>query len=233
MSEKKQKTPMNKEQQTKRNYTRRYAKDFNIFTKLYQIYALYILFLPFTFLFYSIKLKKGDKKMNTPCIVAPNHISYFDPFLATFATAPGLAYMAKKELFEGSGFWGRYIARNVSRLGAFSVNREKLEVSTIKSAKEVFKANFSLCIFPQGGIRKNKKIETINKGFVVLAKMVKVDILPVAITGVEKYNWSLFKRKKINIRVGTPISYLGDEEEIIENWKKQICNMSGYELVQS
>ncbi len=97
----------------------------------------------------------------------------------------------------------------------------------------MFKANFSLCIFPQGGIRKNKKIETINKGFVVLAKMVKVDILPVAITGVEKYNWSLFKRKKINIRVGTPISYLGDEEEIIENWKKQICNMSGYELVQS
>ena len=230
MSEKKQSGPMNKEQQTKRNYTRRYAKDFNIFTKLYQIYALFILFIPFAFLFYSINLKKNGNKTNSPCIVAPNHISYFDPFLATLATNIGIAYMAKKELFEGKGLWGRYIARNVSRLGAFSVNREKLEVSTIKSAKEVFKANFSLCIFPQGGIRKNKKIESINKGFVVLAKMVKVDILPVSLTGVEKYNWNIFKRGKINIQVGTPISYLGEEDEIIENWRKQIADMSGYEL---
>ncbi len=231
MSEEKKAGVQNMEQVRKRNYTRKYAKDFNIFTKLYQIYALFILFIPFTSLFYSLKLKKSAVKVKTPCIVAPNHISYFDPFLATLASNIGLAYMAKKELFEGEGFWGRYIARNVSRLGAFSVNREKLEVSTIKSAKEVFKANFSLCIFPQGGIRKNKKIEAVNKGFVVLAKMVKADILPVALTGVEQYNWNIFKRGKINIQVGVPISYLGDEDEIIQNWRKQISDMSGYELV--
>lgn len=231
MFEKNQQASMDKEQQTKKNYTRKYAKDFNILTKLYQIYALFVLFIPFVNLFYSVNLKRNGNKVKSPCIVAPNHISYFDPFLATLVSGIGLAYMAKKELFEGSGYWGRYIARNVSRLGAFSVNREKLEVSTIKSAKEVFKANFSLCIFPQGGIRKNKKIENINKGFVVLAKMVKVDILPVALTGVEQYNWNILKRGKINIQVGTPISYLGEEDDIIQNWRKQISDMSGYELV--
>ncbi len=177
-------------------------------------------------LFYSIKLNKNKQKLDAPCIVAPNHISYFDPFLATLASGLGIAYMAKKELFEESN----YVAKNISRLGAFAVNREKLEVSTIKSAKEVFKAKFSLCIFPQGGIRKNKKIEAINKGFVVLAKMVKVDILPVAITGVEQYNWNIFKRQKIEITVGSPISYLEDDDEIIDNWRKQVSDMSNYEL---
>ncbi len=221
---------MNEEMRAKRNYTRKYAKDFNIFTKLFQIYALNIIFLPFAFLFYSIECKKNNYKVKSPCIVAPNHISYFDPFLATLATNIGLAYMAKKELFEGKGFLGWYVRRNISRLGAFAVNREKLEVSTIKSAKEVFKANFSLCIFPQGGIRKNKKIEAINKGFVVLAKMVKVDILPVAISGVEQYNWNIFKRNKIKLEVGTPISYLDDEEDVIQNWRKQIADMTNYEL---
>lgn len=210
----------------KHNYTRKYAKDFNILTILYQFYALYILFIPFSMLFYSIKLNKNKQKLDTPCIVAPNHISYFDPFLATLASGLGIAYMAKKELFEESN----YVAKNISRLGAFAVNREKLEVSTIKSAKEVFKAKFSLCIFPQGGIRKNKKIEAINKGFVVLAKMVKVDILPVAITGVEQYNWNIFKRQKIEITVGSPISYLEDDDEIIDNWRKQVSDMSNYEL---
>lgn len=219
--------PEKENNKSKKNYAKKHAKDFNIFTILYQFYALYILFLPFSFLFYSIKVKKNINAPKVPCIVAPNHISYFDPFLATLASGIGLAYMAKKELFETSN----YIAKNVSRLGGFAVNREKLEVATIKSAKEVFKANFSLCIFPQGGIRKNKKIETINKGFVVLAKMVKVDILPVAITGVEQYNWNIFKRQKINIQVGNPISYLGDEDEIIENWRKQLADMTNYELV--
>ena len=210
----------------KHNYTRKYAKDFNILTILYQFYALYILFIPFSMLFYSIKLNKNKQKLDAPCIVAPNHISYFDPFLATLASGLGIAYMAKKELFEESN----YVAKNISRLGAFAVNREKLEVSTIKSAKEVFKAKFSLCIFPQGEIRKNKKIEAINKGFVVLAKMVKVDILPVAITGVEQYNWNIFKRQKIEITVGSPISYLEDDDEIIDNWRKQVSDMSNYEL---
>ena len=210
----------------KHNYTRKYAKDFNILTILYQFYALYILFIPFSMLFYSIKLNKNKQKLDAPCIVAPNHISYFDPFLATLASGLGIAYMAKKELFEESN----YVAKNISRLGAFAVNREKLEVSTIKSAKEVFKAKFSLCIFPQGGIRKNKKIEAINKGFVVLAKMVKVDILPVAITGVEQYNRNIFKRQKIEITVGSPISYLEDDDEIIDNWRKQVSDMSNYEL---
>lgn len=221
---------MYKEKRDKKNYAKKHASDFNFLTRLYQFYALYIIFLPFSFLFYSIKFKKNNFDVKKPCIVAPNHISYFDPFLATLAAGLGLAYMAKKELFEGESFLAKYVTKNVSRLGAFAVNREKLEVSTIKSAKEVFKANFSLCIFPQGGIRKNKRIENVNKGFVVVAKMVKADILPVAICGVEQYSWNVFKRAKIKVEVGKPISYLDDEEDIIQNWRKQIADMTNYEL---
>lgn len=220
----------NEAKKHEKNYARKYAKDFNILTKLYQFYALHIIFLPFSSLFYSIKCEKADCEIKKPCIVAPNHISYFDPFLATLVSGIGLAYMAKKELFEGDSSLNKYVKKNISRLGAFAVNREKLEVSTIKSAKEVFKANFSLCIFPQGGIRKNKKIEAVNKGFVVLAKMVKVDILPVAISGVEQYNWNVFKKAEIMLQVGKPISYLDDEEDIIQNWRKQITDMTNYEL---
>ena len=50
-------------------------------------------------------------------------------------------------------------------LGAFAVNREKMEVSTLKTVKEVFKSFYHLAIFPQGRIQKTHKIEKINKGF--------------------------------------------------------------------
>lgn len=211
-----------------KNYTKKVAKDFNLFTWLYQLYALRVLFIPFIAVpFYRFKISGNrDALKNVPCILASNHISYFDPFIVSWAVRRKMAFMAKKELFEESN----YIAKNISRLGAFAVNREKLEVSTIKSAKEVFKAKWNLCIFPQGGIRKNKTIETINKGFVVLAKMTKADILPIGISGLEKYSWNIFKKPVINVKVGNPISHTLDDDEIIENWRKQAAQLTGYEL---
>lgn len=210
-----------------KKYARRCADDFNFLTRLYQLYALRVVFIPFASLFYKFKISGNRFAIkNTPCIVASNHISYFDPFIVRWASRRNLAYMAKKELFDASN----YIAKNISRLGAFPVNREKLEVSTIKTVKEVFKAKWNLCIFPQGGIRKNKKIENINKGFVVIAKMVNADILPVAISGLEKYNWNIFKKTVVNVVVGDPIKATLPDDEIIENWRCQVAKMSGYEL---
>ena len=74
-------------------------------------------------------------------IVCPNHLSTLDPPMICGVWPRRISFMAKKELFEGDSFLAKYITRNVSRLGAFAVNREKLEVATIKSTKEVFKAN--------------------------------------------------------------------------------------------
>lgn len=210
-----------------KKYARKCAKDFNFLTRLYQLYALRIIFIPFASLFYKFKISGNRFALkNTSCIVASNHISYFDPFIVRWASRRNLAFMAKKELFDESN----YIAKNISRLGAFPVNREKLEVSTIKTVKEVFKAGWNLCIFPQGGIRKNKKIENINKGFVVISKMVNADILPVSITGLEKYNWNIFKKAVVTVKVGEPISSSLSDDEIISCWRKQVADMSGYEL---
>ncbi len=220
---------MNPKKLSHRNYAKKSAKDFNILTRLYQIYALRVLFIPFmAFPFYKFRIERNQNvPKKSSYIVASNHISYFDPFIVSWAADRKLAFMAKKELFENSS----YMARNISRLGGFPVNREKLEVSTIKTSKDALKSGWSLCIFPQGGIRKNKKIESINKGFVVLAKMTKTDILPVSISGLEKYNWNIFKRQKVEVKVGEPISYELDADTIIENWRKQVSNMADYELM--
>ncbi len=211
------------------NFAQKKAKDFNFLTRLYQYYALYILFLPFFgSLFYKIKLNKNKKLEKKLYIYAANHISYMDVFLVNYLVGVPIAYMAKQELFR-QGSWGqKWVARNVNRLGAFAVNREKVALSTIKTVKEAFKANFGLCIFPQGGIRKNKTIENINGGFIYFAKTNKIDIVPVGITGCENYNWNIFNKQKINVTMGEAISWELDEKEILKQWCEQISNMTGY-----
>lgn len=212
------------------NFAQRKAKDFNILTRLYQYYALYILFLPiFATLFYKFKVKRNKKLDKKPYIVAPNHISYMDVFIVNYAVGRPLAYMAKQELFKTNNWMNSWVTRNVIRLGGFAVNREKVGLSTIKSVKEVVKAKYNLCIFPQGGIRKNMVIENINPGFIYFAKTNKIDILPVALSGLEQYNWKPFRKQKVNIAVGNPISYDLAESEIISQWAKQIADMTGYE----
>ncbi len=213
------------------NFAQRKAGDFNILTRLYQFYALFILYLPFFGgLFYKFNIKRNKNLEKKPYIVAPNHISYMDVFIVNFAVGRPLAYMAKLELFKTNTPFQRWITKNVLRLGGFAVNRDKVSLSTIKTVKEVFKAKYNLCIFPQGGIRKNKTIENINEGFIYFAKTNKIDVLPVALSGLESYNWKLFKKQPVSIKVGEPISYELDEKEITKRWTEQIAKLTGYEV---
>ncbi len=210
-----------------KNYTRKKAKDLNFLTRLYQIYALYIVFWLAAIWFYKFKfIGRQNVEKNKSYIVAPNHVSYLDVFLVTIAVGKPVSYMAKKELFENSN----YIAKNMDRLGAFSVNREKPEIATIRSVKEVLKTNWSLGIFPQGGIKKNKILEDINQGFIMFAKMAKRDILPVSVIGFEGYNWEFLKRKKIDIKIGKPISYEKRDDEILQLWCEEIAKSTGYDV---
>ncbi len=212
-----------------RNYARRYANEFNIFRAIYQ--ALWCLFvaIPVFWFFYKFEIKGRENiPKDGKFICAANHVSHLDPFLVSVAIRKPIAYMAKKELFENSSFF----TLNMDWLGAFAVNREKLEVSTIKTVKELYKTKWLLGIFPQGGIRKNHTIEKINKGFAVIAKAAKWDILPISITGCEKYNWIPFGAKVI-VQIGKPISYKMSQDKIIENWGKQVATMSNYQYIET
>ena len=100
-------------------------------------------------------------------------------------------------------------------MGAFAVNRDKPEIATFKTVKAVFNTkDWALGIFPQGGIRKENKIENIHKGFVVFAKKFKADIIPVAICGYDGYAKKLFE-KHLTMKIGKPISHELPEDEIV------------------
>lgn len=212
---------------SEKNFARIDVKNLNRKSYLLQIFSSYAIVLPIVALFYRISFSGYENvPQDRKFICAPNHISYLDPYLVFLATRKPMTYMAKQELFQN-----KFMRWALPKLCAFAVNREKLEVSTIKSVKDIMKTkNWNLCIFPQGGIFRNRKIEKINRGFIFIAKMSKTDIVPMSITGSEEYNWIPFKGK-IEVKVGTPISWELSEDEIHEQWGNQVSKMAGYEYV--
>lgn len=206
-----------------RNYSRRYAHEYHILRAGFQVFAVCVAY-PFLKVVYQIKaINRKNLPKKGKYIYASNHVSMFDPLLVSYAVRKPIVYLAKKELFEDEklGWW-------VKRLGALPVNREKPEIATFKTVKEVFKTSWSFGIFPQGGIRENKKIEDIQKGFAAIAKTAGADIIPVSIYGFEGYTKKAFAQN-VKIVIGKPISHKLSHEEIIQQWAKQICETTGFE----
>ena len=216
-------------EKTKINYSKRDVSDFNQEKIDFQLFARWLTVKTFASFFYKIEyIGRENIPQNGRFIVAPNHISYYDPFIMGEAIDRPIAFMGKKELFEVND----KLSLLLDKMACFAVNREKLEVSTIKTALNIYKTEkWLLGIFPQGGIRRTGRIENINRGFAVLAKQMKIDILPVGITGCEEYNWVPFKGK-IKIKIGEVISYDQEYDDIIDEWSRKVADLTGYEYVK-
>ena len=214
-----------------RNFNRRYAKEYNIFRTIFYMSFLYIVVYGFFLIFYNFKIEgrkniPAHKAKSGKYIYAANHVSIFDPPMVAMAANCPIAFMAKKELFEPN----EKLSWLVKRLGAFAVDRLKPEIATFKTVRDIVSTSWSLGIFPQGGTRPYGKLEDIRKGFVVIAKNAKADIVPVAIAKWDGYpKLKPFTRRNVAIRVGKPISYTLSTEEITYEWCKQISEMADYE----
>lgn len=209
-----------------RNYNKRTEKDYGLLRSIFYKLFVYTVVTPVCKLMYNIKVEGRENVPKTSRVIyAGNHVSYLDPPMLTYAVQKRVAYMAKKELFEDKNELLRWL---VHVLGGFAVNREKPEMATFKTVKAVFNTPWSLGIFPQGKIVKEPVIEKVNKGFILFAKKFQADIVPVGICGFDGYAHKLFE-KHMTIKIGKPISYTLDEDEIVRQWAKQICEFTGFE----
>ena len=184
-----------------------------------------------THVFYMIRFKlvyrlEVQGKENIPkdngYIIAANHLSTLDPPLVCAVMNRGVAYMAKKELFENP-----FLRWWLDWLGAFAVDREKLGVSTIKTVMTIKKTGWVLGIFPQGTRQKPGEISNITKGFASLAKSTKCGILPVGITGTQEVKRFPFTGK-IVVKIGKLIPYSNDVNGMVDEWGNAIQELTGF-----
>ena len=204
-----------------KNYQNRSPEEYNKFRGIFQWITCTLVYGMYYHLAFNLKIEGRE---NVPkkgfFIVASNHVSAIDPFLVIHALQRNVAYMAKVELFQNK--ISRFF---LNLLGAFAVDRAKLSPSTIKTALKLKQTNWALGIFPQGTRETDGNMDNINKGFASFAKTLKCDILPVAITGFAKDQRKVF-RSNMKIKIGEPIPYNNNIEEMIEIWSKKIEELS-------
>lgn len=185
--------------------------------------TIYFILYPFYKLWFRFKVTGRE---NIPkgegFIIAANHLSNFDPTIISLATLMPVAYMAKEELFKVP-----ILRPLINMYGAFSVDRAKLEVSTIKTAKGILKKGWPIGMFPEGTRSKTEgKIGKIHAGVGYLSRSTKSRVLPLAIVGSNK------RRGPITVKIGKPIDVKKDPEEMATAWLEAITELTGFESDQ-
>ena len=130
-------------------------------------------------------------------IIAANHKSNLDAiFLAAAIENRQVAAIAKKELFEI-----KPLAYILKKLNVIPINREKPDISTIKSILKAIKDGYVLGIFPEGTRVKEPGFGKAKAGLSLFAIKGRADVIPVSIIS----NYKLFN--KVTIYIDKPISF--------------------------
>lgn len=120
-----------------------------------------------------------------PCIIAPNHQSYFDAlFVASLIrnkTMKNIYFYAKKKHVNNAFL--RFMARK-NNVVVMDVNKDLKE--SIQKLAEILKMGRKVIIFPEGTRSKDGSLGEFKKTFAILSKELNVPVVPVAISGAHK-----------------------------------------------
>jgi 1-acyl-sn-glycerol-3-phosphate acyltransferase len=115
-----------------------------------------------------------------------------------------LNFMAKEELFYNPLF-----SRLISKLGAFPVKRNSLDLSAVKEAMRRLKEGEILLLFPEGTRRKNGVSSVVRSGAGFFSVKLGVPVIPAFIRGTQialPKGANFIRLTKISVRFGKQIS---------------------------
>ncbi len=145
---------------------------------------------------YKIVVHGNPNLEDTPLIICSNHISNWDPLILAIIFNRPINFMAKKELFTNKLF-----GNLLKKAGVFPVDRENVNIKTIKYSINLLKDNNVLGIFPEGTRVTEVKEDNMKTGVAMIASRSNADIVPVFIKGEFKFRSKIevFIRENIKI----------------------------------
>ncbi|HVF09739.1 MAG TPA: lysophospholipid acyltransferase family protein [Abditibacteriaceae bacterium] len=156
-----------------------------------------------------------------PFILAPNHVSLFDPPLVGVASPRLVTTMGKAELFEKKTCGLKILGFIIRRMGTFPVHRGKPDRRALRRAAQVLKAGGGLVIFPEGTRTTDGRLGPPELGIALIAHSAKAPVVPMYLKGTDRAFSKLhpgFRLIKPEAWFGPPLRF---EEEYAQRGDRQ------------
>ncbi len=176
--------------------------------------------LVFPFAFWEVKGRENVPRSG-PVLIVCNHCHIADPPIVA-ASFPGkCVLMAKEDLWHNG--WSRFWVEN---FGAFPVKRAGIDREAIRRAEDWLKQGISVVMFPEGKRSHNGQMQPALPGVALIASRMGVPILPVAITGTDRFRnlkWCFLHHPKMTVTIGKPFN-LPLEDKLTKERRHQLLN---------
>jgi 1-acyl-sn-glycerol-3-phosphate acyltransferase len=144
---------------------------------------------------------------NHPAIFASNHKCFADFCFISYFLKNAFTILIRSDLMKNVFF--RFITWKMGFIPIDRMNVLSQKKALNKAKKMIAKSRYSLIMFPEGWYDFNAILGKLRRGIFKLAKEAKVNIVPVAIYGINE-NFIFQKKlewKEVYIKAGDPISY--------------------------
>jgi len=147
-----------------------------------------------------------------PVILAPNHFSFMDHFLAGCFLRRKIRFMAKSQLFK----WPMQAL--YTHGGVFPVRRGARDEETFVTAEVLLQRGATVLMYPEGGrSRTGDLAEKPKRGIGRLALESGAPVVPVAIHGSSRVrNWKRLQFPEVTVQYGEPLCWERVEEPTAE-----------------
>jgi 1-acyl-sn-glycerol-3-phosphate acyltransferase len=137
-------------------------------------------------LYFSRIVIQGAENLPTegPVVLAAKHFSRWDPpIVALLSHHEPLRFMTNANQFSGLQGWV------ISRMGAFPVDLDQPQLSSLRHTVQLLQAGHKLVLFPEGGIVRDRPLRDLKPGLARLVlqaeatapQPVQIPIVPIAI----------------------------------------------------
>ncbi|MCU7730560.1 1-acyl-sn-glycerol-3-phosphate acyltransferase [Actinoplanes sp. KI2] len=177
-------------------------------------------------------------------IFAGNHLSVADELFIGAVVPRHLAFWAKSDYFDGTGFSGWFNRNLMNGLGAIRVQRAggRDALAAFDSAIPVLKAGDMVVVYPEGTRSPDGRLYRGRTGVARLAVAAGVPIIPVGTLGTEKVQpigqpYPLPFRGRPIVKIGKPIDVTGRADDrtslraLTDEVMAEIQKLTGQEYV--
>jgi acyl-[acyl-carrier-protein]-phospholipid O-acyltransferase/long-chain-fatty-acid--[acyl-carrier-protein] ligase len=134
---------------------------------------------PLVRLFYKTAISGLENLPAGPAVIVPNHISYVDAILISFAADRPMRFMMKRQIFEKA-------PRLLGALGAIAVSSKdspKQIEASLETARQAIRAGQSVVIFPEGQLTLTGNMIGFRRGFERIVAGAPAPVIPVYMDG--------------------------------------------------